>query len=605
MFIQCQLGTRQSNGAMEQVKHRKKGGARATKFTYAMMGLDTIGFTANLANMVVYCLFIMHFDLSSSSTTTTNFVGTAFLLALVGGFISDTYMNRLNTCLVFGVVQLLGYIMIILQSHYQKLLPKPCLESTCVEGGQAWMFYSSIYLLALGGGGIKGSVPSLGADQFDMKDPNERKHIASFFNWLLLSTTTGAVVGATIVVWVSINKGWDRGFIISMCCSFAGLICIALGRSFYRVRVSGDGPLQSVLQVLVVMVKNIREKVPEDANTLHELRDEESVSRDKLIGHTNQFRLLDKAAIVRGDRELGKWSVCTVTQVEEVKILTRMLPIILSTILMNTCLAQLQTFSVQQGTIMNEHLRSFKVPSASISVIPLIFMCVLIPTYEIICVPIIRKVTGHPNGITHLQRVGVGLVLSVISMSVAGVIEVYRRNKFVDHGYKISLFWLGFHYGIFGIADMFTFAGLQEFFYVEAPASMRSLATSFSALSISMGFYLSSVFVNIINSVTGKLTKNKMGWLEGRDMNKNRLELFYWFLAGLSVLNFGNYLFWAKWYKYKKEAPVISRANSARVFAGEDETAEEHAMLNLRDGPTDDEVKEVKDDIKKKGKVHA
>ncbi|KAF6166913.1 hypothetical protein GIB67_020142 [Kingdonia uniflora] len=221
----------ESNGAMEQVKYRKKGGPRATKSTYANMGLDTIGFTAYLANMVLYCLFIMHFDLSSSSTTTSNFVGTIFLLVLVGGLISDTYMNRFNTCLVFVAVQLLGYIIIILQSYYQKLQPRPCLESTCVEGGQAWMFYSSIYLLALGAGGIKGSIPSLGTDQFDMKDPNEQKHIVSFFNWLLLSTTTGAVVGATIVVWV-----------------------------------------------LVVMAKNIREKFPEDANTFHELRDEESVS---------------------------------------------------------------------------------------------------------------------------------------------------------------------------------------------------------------------------------------------------------------------------------------------------------------------------------------
>ncbi|KAF6148346.1 hypothetical protein GIB67_025565 [Kingdonia uniflora] len=199
----------ESNGAMEQVKHQKKGGPKATKFTYGT-------FISFISRVVLYFWNI-------SSTTTTNFVGAAFLLALVGGFISDTYMNRLNTCLGFGADQ---------------LLPKRRLESTCVEGGQAWMFYSLIYLLALGGGGIKRFVPSL------------------------------------------------------------GFICIALGRSFYRVRVPGYVSVQSVSQVLVVMVKNIRvflplhedAKVPEDANTLHELRDEEFISRDKLIGHTNQFR---------------------------------------------------------------------------------------------------------------------------------------------------------------------------------------------------------------------------------------------------------------------------------------------------------------------------
>jgi len=56
--------------------------------------------------------------------------------------------------------------------------------------------------------------------------------------------------------------------------------------------------------------------------------------------------------------------------------------------------------------------------------------------------------------------------------------------------------------------------------------------------------------------VTGKLSKSKTGWLEGRDMNKNHLERFYWLLAVVSILNFVNYVFWAKWYKYKTDAPI-------------------------------------------------
>lgn len=102
---------------------------------------------------------------------------------------------------------------------------------------------------------------------------------------------------------------------------------------------------------------------------------------------------------------------------------------------------------------------------------------------------------------------------------------------------------------------MFTLVGLMEFFYKEAPTDMRSLSTSFSWLSLSIGNYLSSVFVDIINSVTGKLTKNKMGWLEALDMNKNHVDLFYWFLAILSIINFANYLFWVKWCKYKEDVP--------------------------------------------------
>lgn len=128
----------------------------------------------------------------------------------------------------------------------------------------------------------------------------------------------------------------------------------------------------------------------------------------------------------------------------------------------------------------NEHQnRKFTVPSASIPVIPLVFMSLLIPFYEFVFVPIIRKFTGHPSGITHLQRVGFGLVLSVISMGIAGVIEVKRKHELIHHNHAISLFWLSFHYAIFGIADMFTLVGLMEFFIVSLPLALDLLPLPF------------------------------------------------------------------------------------------------------------------------------
>ena len=82
---------------------------------------------------------------------------------------------------------------------------------------------------------------------------------------------------------------------------------------------------------------------------------------------------------------------------------------------------------------------------------------------------------------------------------------------------------------------MFTLVGLMEFFYKEAPTAMRSLSTSFSWLSLSIGYFLSSAFVELIGVVTRKASKSKTGWLDGIDMNKNHLELFYRFLAILSL----------------------------------------------------------------------
>ncbi|XP_030475893.1 protein NRT1/ PTR FAMILY 4.5-like [Syzygium oleosum] len=540
--------------AYQPMKNSGHGGFKATYFIFAMMLLDNIGFVANMASLVLYFMFVLKFDLSGSSTTTTNYLGTTFLLTLIGGFISDTYMTRLNTALFFGAIELVGYLLVIIQSHYKNLQPAPCAESSCVHGSKALLFYMSICFMGLGGGGIRGSIPALGADQFDHRNPKERKDIASFFNWFLLSITIGATLGVTFVVYLSTEVRWDVGFAVSLCCVFFGIVFVALGKRFYRVRVPGESPLLRVVQVLVVAVKNWRTEVPKTADELYEVRDRKSVRRE-LIPHTSQFGFLDKAAILPKGTDPAKWKVCTVTQVEEVKILTRMMPILLSTILMNTCLAQLQTLSVQQGTLMDTKLGHFIVPPASIPVIPLVFMSILIPVYEFAFVPIIRRFTGHPNGITHLQRVGVGLVLSAISMGIAGLVEVKRKHELLRHNHRISLFWLSIHYAVFGIADMFTLVGLMEFFYREAPLGMRSLSTSFSWLSLSIGYYLNSVFVRLIDTVTQGLGKSKRGWLQGRDMNANHAERFYWFLAILSVLNFVNYLFWANWYKYKDNVP--------------------------------------------------
>lgn len=73
----------------------------------AMEGLESMSFVANMVSLVTYFHGYMNFSLTKSATTLTNFTGTAFLLALFGGFISDTYLSRFKTCVLFGCIELL------------------------------------------------------------------------------------------------------------------------------------------------------------------------------------------------------------------------------------------------------------------------------------------------------------------------------------------------------------------------------------------------------------------------------------------------------------------------------------------------------------------
>lgn len=66
-----------------------------------------MGFIANMASLVLYFYYIMHFDIATSANTLTNFMGSVFMLSLVGAFTADTFLNRFYTCLLFGIMEVM------------------------------------------------------------------------------------------------------------------------------------------------------------------------------------------------------------------------------------------------------------------------------------------------------------------------------------------------------------------------------------------------------------------------------------------------------------------------------------------------------------------
>ncbi|KAF5178385.1 NRT1/ PTR FAMILY 4.4 [Thalictrum thalictroides] len=541
-----------------------------------MEGLENMAFVSNAMSIVVYFYGFMNLSLTKSATTLTNWMGTSFLLALFGGFISDTYLSRFKTTVLFGCIEVVGYALLTVQAHYTHLRPFPCKnvppgnQCEAANNGQLALLFSGLYLVALGTGGVKGGLPSLGADQFDDKDPKEKAQLSSYFNWFLFSLTIGAVFGVIFLVWISTNQGWDLAFGICAVAVFFGFSFLCMGKSFYRNNNPSGSPITRILQVFVAAIRNRNLPVPASTDELHELYDKESGMGTEILRRSDQFRFLDRAAIMMNAQgtsspnKTGSWHLCSVTQVEETKILIRMLPIIVSTIFMNTCLAQLQTFSVQQSLTMDTNLFGFHVPGASLPVIPLVIMAFLVPMYERFFVPIARKFTGIPTGIRHLQRIGVGLVLSAISMAISGYMETRRKSVAIEHNMvdsmeplPMSVFWLGFQYAVFGAADLFTLVGILEFFYAESSEGMKALSTAISWSSLAFGYFLSSVVVEVVNNVSG-------GWLASNNLNRDKLNYFYYLLAGLSVVNFGFYLCCASWYRYKKVEEVKQDSSSEK-----------------------------------------
>ncbi|GMH01340.1 hypothetical protein Nepgr_003179 [Nepenthes gracilis] len=551
------------------------GGVRAASCVLVVEILENLAYLANASNLVIYLSKYMHFSPSSSANTVTTFMGTSFLLAVLGGFLSDAFFTTYSIFLISAAIEFMGLIILTVQAHLPSVQPPTCFSTATagttttgcheVKGAKAAILFTGLYLVALGVGGIKGSLPPHGAEQFDENTEEGRKRRSIFFNYYVFCLSCGALIAVTFAVWIEDNKGWQWGFGVSTISILFSALVFLLGSATYRTKVPAGSPITIIFKVLTAAVYN-KSFLTKPHNTAMDRGTSPSTGignnveeatnsnqNDDTETGTQDLKFLDMA--VRDD-PVHQSLECTKKQVEEVKIVLRTIPIFASTVMLNCCLAQLSTFSIQQAATMNTHIGTLRVPPASLPVFPVVFTMILAPVYSHLLLPFARKITKTEMGITHLQRIGTGLAMSVAAMAVAAIVEMKRKRVAAEHeltnsteSLPITFLWIALQYLFLGSADLFSLAGLMEFFFTEAPVSMRSLATALSWASLAMGYYLSSVLVSIVNGVTGYFGRTP--WLVGNNLNHYHLERFYWLMCVLSGLNLLHYLFWANRYEYR------------------------------------------------------
>ncbi|KAL0384660.1 UNVERIFIED_CONTAM: protein NRT1/ PTR FAMILY 4.3 [Sesamum radiatum] len=534
----------------------KHGGMRAAAFVLGLQGFEIMAIAAVGNNLITYVINEMHFSLSKAANTVTNFIGTVFILALLGGYLSDSYLGCFWTMLIFAFVELSGFILLSVQAHLPQLKPPQCNMLTdsdkCVEatGFKALIFFVALYLVALGSGCVKPNMIAHGADQFNQDDQKQSKKLSRYFNAAYFAFSMGELIALTVLVYVQTHSGMDVGFGVSAAAMAMGLITLISGTVFYRNKPPQGSILTPIAQVFVAATLKRKQVCPSDPRMLHAIHSKEP-NTDNPISDTSpnpqltpRFRFLNKACIKTiqdgNSKKESPWRLCT-----------------------------LQTFSVQQGSSMNTQLtHSFHIPPASLQAIPYIMLIFIVPLYDAFFVPFARRITGHDSGITPLQRIGAGLFLATFSMISAALMEYKRRESAVKSHEILSIFWITPQFLIFGISEMFTAVGLIEFFYKQSLKGMQSFLTAITYCSFSFGFFLSSLLVSLVNKVTSGSSVD--GWLSDNDLNKDRLDLFYWFLAVLSFLNFLNYLFWARWYSNNRSSSTLQDSNITLKVAGDD-----------------------------------
>ena len=88
--------------------------------------------------------------------------------------------------------------------------------------------------------------------------------------------------------------------------------------------------------------------------------------------------------------------------------------------------------------------------------------------------------------------------------------------------------------------------GHMEFLYDQSPESMRSTALALYWIAIAMVNYVGTLMVSLVHKYSGM----KSNWLPNRNLNRGRLECYYWLVSCIQVMNLVYYVICSWLYTY-------------------------------------------------------
>lgn len=198
---------------------------------------------------------------------------------------------------------------------------------------------------------------------------------------------------------------------------------------------------------------------------------------------------------------------------------------------------------------MDLHVTSaLQIPSASLSLFDTLKVILWVPSYERLLV----LLTGYKFGFTQLQRIGVGLAISVLVMASAATPRALQADD--SQGPPLLRAQARAHVGVLADPAVLRHRVRRGLHFREAArillrAGLRRHAKPVLGTVVDHGGarnYLNSVLVKLVGELTSGGDGNG-GWIP-ENLNYGRLDCFFWLLGLLSLINLGVYVMVARWY---------------------------------------------------------
>ncbi|XP_059316570.1 protein NRT1/ PTR FAMILY 1.2-like [Lycium ferocissimum] len=547
----------------EVEENPRKGGLRTMPFIIVNESFERVASYGLQPNMIIYLMTFYHMSAATGAIIVGIWSAVSNGLAIVGAFVSDSYLGRFRAVAFGSISTLIGMIILWLTAMIPQLKSSLCSQFQHACNGttalQLAVLFSSFGFMSLGTGFVRPCSIIFGADQLDKKEnPENQRLIDSYFNWYYASTGISTILAVSIIVYIQDRYGWQVGFGIPVILMFLSVSMLLMGSPLYTKVKAKESLFLGLLQVVVAAFRKRKTNLPStDCDNYYHWPLE-----SELLAPSNDFRCLNRACVIQDpQRDLNPdgsasnpWNLCSLGQVESLKALFRVLPMWSTGFMIFVAMNQF-SFSVLQTRTMDRHIfPQLKVPAASFSVFLVIALTVWIIFYDRLLVPLLSKYTGQPRGLTPVIRMGIGLIVSCMSMALSAITESIRRQRAIEEGHEddpsalvnMSAMWFVPQYALLGVAEAAHVVGQIEFFYSLLPKSMSSIASAMYTLGNAVSGLIGSVLVRGVDWLSS--TGGKMSWLSS-NINRGHLDFYFWLLTFLSLLNFFYFLVVCRFYE--------------------------------------------------------
>ena len=432
------------------------------------------------------------------------FVIGVYFFPLLGGWLADRFFGKYHTVLWLSLVYCAGHA---------------CLAAF---DDNRTGFYTGLFLIALGSGGIKPLVASFVGDQFDQSNKHLAKIVFDAFYWII---NFGSFFASLLMPIFLRNYGPSVAFGIPGVLMFVATAVFWAGRRRYvRLPPAPPNP-DSFLRVARSALLAQAPGQGRPGLTVAAMGALLALGALSLMGRLGIVSSVCLALVLLlAFGGAGTWMQLERARaahpgaaVDGVRGVLRILIVFALVTPFWSLFDQKASTWVLQA---DEMLKPAWFQSAQMQALNPALVMILIPFNNLVLYPALRRLGVEP---TALRRMGFGIAFSGLAWIAAGAIQLA-----LDGGDAVSIVWQVLPYALLTFGEVLVSATGLEFAYSQAPASMKGVIMAFWNLSVTIG----NLWVLLANSSVRN--ENVISRIAATGLSETAFLMF--FFAGFALV---------------------------------------------------------------------